>query len=232
GQRGITELGFETVLDDDRPRLDSGVVGLSQVLAYLAERLLLAGLFRPHHPHYDARAAFELAYRLGGQQHALADPHGVGPEDGVATGVLESADHELVAALDGPHYLAARPFVVTLEGVGAGHDPVGVPCAPQAVGRDEQVLAACVWDHEAVPARGDLQPAQQEVHLLGQTVGPAARADEATGLHQLVERVAQGSAVVYLQSSLYVLHVPRLLGLVVEELEYGVGVGFWHLERV
>ncbi len=228
GHGVVVELGLQAVLDDDGARLDLGVARIAQELQDLAERLLLARDLGPHHAHHDARAALELAHRLGGQQDALAQADAVGPQDRVAARVLERADHLVVAALDDAHDLAAGPVVVALLGAGARHDAVAVPRATQAVGGDEQVAAARVGDDEAVTARGDLQPPHDEVHLLRKPVGAAPGADELAAVDEVAQQRAQPAAVVQLQAALDVLDVPGALGMIMEEAQHLGGIDIWH----
>ena len=218
-QHVFAELVLEAVLDDDRAGLDLGVVGDAEHLGDLGEGFLLARRLRPHHAADDAGAGLDGADRFGRQQDALPEAHRVGAQDGVATGVLEGADHLVVAALR-----RAR--------VGPGEHPVAVPGAEQLVGGHEQVLGrALVGDHEAVPAGRDLQPAPDQVHVLGEPVGAPPRANEVAIGDERVQDLLQLVPVVDRQLLLDVLNVPGALRVLVEVLEDSCTVGSWHHRR-
>jgi hypothetical protein len=205
-----------------------------QHLVDLGEGLLLARGLGPHHPAHDAGAGLEGADRVGRQQHALAQAHRVGPQDGVPAGVLQRADHAVVAPVHHPHDLAGRLAVLERAGIGARHDAVAVPGARELVGGDEEVLdLTVVGDHEAVAARGDLQASGQQVHVGRQAVGPASRADELARVHQIAQHHAQARAVVVVQFQLLldVLDVPGPLGVSTEELQHVLAVDRSHRRR-
>ena len=231
GHGVAVELRLQAVLDDDCARLDLRVVAGAEELLDLTERLLLTRLLGPHHAHDDARTALELPDRLRREQDAVLKTHRVGPKDGVPARVLERADDMLVPTRDDPHDLAAGAPVLTLHRVRSRHHAVAVPGARQPVGRDEEVLPAGVRDDEAVPARRDLQSAKHEVHLLRQAVGAAPGAYQAAVVDQAGQHVPQRGAIVDLELSLDVLHVPGALRVICEEAQDLVAIDICHRSK-
>src|SRR5699024_3648574 len=107
----------------------------------VAERISLAGVFRPYEVRYDAAAGLEPADRIRGQQDAGAQAGAVGAQDCVALRVLKRTDDPLVLAFQDTHDRSALAVADLWSRVGPGDHPVTVPAATQLIGGNEQVIA-------------------------------------------------------------------------------------------
>jgi hypothetical protein len=180
--RPSRELEGQLVLAQGDLDFHAGIGIVAEHLDHLADRLgMLRRLLDDLHHHHLPGQRLLLASR--GEQDVLADAPVLGHHEHHPMLVVHAADEALVGALQHLDDLAFRP-AATVNADDSRHDPVAMQYLVHFLRAEKKIRPVFVAHQETVAVRMPLDPAANEVGLVGnQVVATAVLHDLAVALH-------------------------------------------------